>query len=80
MPASTTCSCSAWPAAAAIAFGFNTHANGLSPGLMWTPMMFGHLMVTAFWAGGLVALLLLVFPAGDPAADLAGGQPLSRTS
>jgi copper transport protein len=53
--------------AAAIAFGFNTHANGLSPGLLWTPMMFGHLMVTAFWAGGLVALLLVVFPTGDPA-------------
>jgi putative copper export protein/methionine-rich copper-binding protein CopC len=54
-------------AAAAIAFGFNTHANGLSPGLLWTPMMFSHLMVTAFWAGGLVALLLFVFPSGDPA-------------
>jgi putative copper export protein/methionine-rich copper-binding protein CopC len=51
----------------AIAFGFNTHANGLSPNLLWTPMMFGHLMVTAFWAGGLAALLLLVFPTGDPA-------------
>ena len=50
-----------------IAFGFNTHANGLSPNLLWTPMMFGHLMVTAFWAGGLAALLLLVFPTGDPA-------------
>ena len=53
-------------AAAAIAFGFNTHANGLSPGPVWTAMMFGHLMVTAFWAGGLVALLLVVFPTGDP--------------
>jgi copper transport protein len=54
-------------AGAAIAFGFNTHANGLSPNLLWTPMMFGHLMVTAFWAGGLVALLLIVFPTKDPA-------------
>jgi len=53
-------------AAAAIAFGFNTHANGLSPGPLWTAMMFGHVMVTAFWAGGLVALLLIVFPGGDP--------------
>jgi methionine-rich copper-binding protein CopC/putative copper export protein len=52
--------------AAAIAFGFNTHANGLSPGPVWTAMMFGHLMVTAFWAGGLVALLLVVFPSKDP--------------
>jgi len=52
--------------AAAIAFGFNTHANGLSPGPVWTAMMFGHLMVTAFWAGGLVALLLVVFPGRDP--------------
>jgi putative copper export protein len=52
--------------AAAIAFGFNTHANGLSPGPVWTAMMFGHLMLTAFWAGGLVALLLVVFPTGDP--------------
>jgi putative copper export protein len=54
-------------AAAAIAFGFNTHANGLSPGVVWTSMMFGHLMVTAFWSGGLVALLVLVFPSNDPA-------------
>jgi putative copper export protein/methionine-rich copper-binding protein CopC len=54
-------------AGVAIAFGFNTHANGLSPNLLWTPMMFGHLMVTAFWAGGLAALLLIVFPTGDPA-------------
>ena len=53
-------------AAAAIAFGFNTHANGLSPAVMWTAMMFGHLMLTAFWAGGLVALLFLVFPSNDP--------------
>src|SRR5581483_4429215 len=45
---------------------FNTHANGLSPGPLWTAMMFGHVMVTAFWAGGLVALLLIVFPSGDP--------------
>src|SRR5437660_1027313 len=52
--------------AAAIAFGFNTHANGLSPGPLWTAMMFGHLMLTAFWAGGLVALLIVVFPTGDP--------------
>jgi copper transport protein len=52
--------------AAAIAFGFNTHANGLSPGPVWTAMMFGHLMLTAFWAGGLVALLIVVFPTGDP--------------
>jgi putative copper export protein/methionine-rich copper-binding protein CopC len=52
--------------AAAIAFGFNTHANGLSPGPVWTAMMFSHLMVTAFWAGGLVALLIVVFPTGDP--------------
>jgi putative copper export protein/methionine-rich copper-binding protein CopC len=51
--------------AAAIAFGFNTHANGLSPGVLWTAMMFGHLMVTAFWAGGLAALLLIVFPTHD---------------
>ncbi|MEW6476819.1 MAG: copper resistance protein CopC [Actinomycetota bacterium] len=53
-------------AGVAIAFGFNTHANGISPNLVWLPMMFGHLMVTAFWAGGLVALLLIVFPSNDP--------------
>lgn len=54
-------------AAVAVAFGFNTHAIGESPRLVWGFMMWGHLMVTALWAGGLVALLLLVFPTGDPA-------------
>lgn len=50
----------------AVAFGLNTHAGGQSPGLMWGAMMLGHLLVTAFWAGGLVALLLLVFPSQEP--------------
>jgi copper transport protein len=54
-------------AAVAVAFGYNTHAIGESPRLVWGFMMWGHLMVTALWAGGLVALLLLVFPTGDPA-------------
>ncbi|MGH8973312.1 MAG: CopD family protein, partial [Acidimicrobiia bacterium] len=54
-------------AAAAVAFGYNTHAIGESPRLVWGLMMWGHLMVTALWAGGLVALLLLVFPTRDPA-------------
>ncbi|MGH9001030.1 MAG: copper resistance CopC/CopD family protein, partial [Acidimicrobiia bacterium] len=52
-------------ASIAVAFGLNTHTAGESPGLLWGAMMFGHIMVTAFWAGGLVALLLLVFPTGD---------------
>ncbi len=52
--------------AAAVAFGFNTHAVGLRPGLVWGSMMWGHILLTAFWAGGLVALLLLVFPSRDP--------------
>lgn len=53
-------------ASAAVAFGYNTHASGQSPEWIWNSMMWGHIMVTAFWAGGLVALLLLVFPTGDP--------------
>jgi putative copper export protein len=50
----------------AVAFGLNTHAGGQSPGLVWGAMMLGHILVTAFWAGGLVALLLLVFPRREP--------------
>jgi putative copper export protein/methionine-rich copper-binding protein CopC len=47
------------------AFVFNTHAFSAGSRWIWGTMMWGHVMVTAFWAGGLVALLLLVFPSGD---------------
>src|SRR4029077_18558231 len=37
------------------------------PSWMYIPVMAGHILLTAFWAGGLFALLVLVFPMGDPA-------------
>jgi copper transport protein len=47
------------------AFVFNTHAFSAGSRWIWGTMMWGHVMVTAFWAGGLVALLMLVFPSDD---------------
>jgi putative copper export protein len=33
--------------------------------LLYIPLMASHILLTAFWAGGLLALLLVVFPGGD---------------
>lgn len=48
------------------AFVLSTHARGISPAWVFLPMMWGHVLLTAFWAGGLLALLLVVFPGRDP--------------
>ena len=50
------------------AFVLNTHAQSATPTWLYSGMMWGHVLVTAFWAGGLMAILLVVFPARDPAA------------
>lgn len=50
------------------AFVLNTHARSATPIFVFTPLMWSHVLLTAFWAGGLLALLLLVFPSRDPEA------------
>lgn len=60
------------------AFVLNTHARSATPILIFTPLMWSHVLVTAFWAGGLLALLLLVFPSRDPEAVWAAVGRFSR--
>jgi putative copper export protein len=52
--------------AATGAFVFTTHALSATPRVLFEFFMLGHLLLTAFWAGGLLALLLLVFPTRPP--------------
>ena len=57
------------PLAVALAGAFvaGTHVGTGSVGAEWLyiPMMGAHILLTAFWAGGLLALLLVVFPGAD---------------
>ena len=53
--------------AAAFVAGTHVGTGSASPSWLYVPMMMGHLLLTALWAGGLVALLLVVFPSRDPA-------------
>lgn len=53
--------------AAAFVAGTHVGTGSASPSWVYVPMMMGHLLLTALWAGGLVALLLVVFPSKDPA-------------
>lgn len=50
------------------AFVLNTHARSATPTVIFGLLMWSHVLVTAFWAGGLLALLLLVFPSRDSEA------------
>lgn len=52
-----------------VAFVAGTHAGtgSASPSLVYIPMMAVHVVLGALWAGGLIALLLVVFPSGDAA-------------
>jgi copper transport protein len=63
-----------------VAFVAGTHVGTGSAGPAWlyVPMMLGHILLTAFWAGGLVALLLVVFPTRDPAEIWAAVSRFSR--
>ncbi|HEY2705161.1 MAG TPA: CopD family protein, partial [Candidatus Dormibacteraeota bacterium] len=51
---------------AAFVAGTHVGTGSASPGWLYVPMMLAHVLLTAFWAGGLVALLLVVFPSGEP--------------
>lgn len=57
--------------ALALAGGFvaGTHVGtgSASPELLYIPLMMFHILLTSFWAGGLMALVLVVFPGGDAA-------------
>ncbi len=52
--------------AAAFVAGTHVGTGSASPQWLYIPMMLGHVLLTAFWAGGLMALLVLVFPTRDP--------------
>jgi putative copper export protein/methionine-rich copper-binding protein CopC len=53
--------------AAAFVAGTHVGTGSATPALLYIPMMASHILLTAFWAGGLLALLLVVFPGGDAA-------------
>ncbi len=52
-----------------VAFVAGTHAGtgSATPSLVYAPMMAVHVVLGALWAGGLIALLLVVFPSRDAA-------------
>jgi putative copper export protein len=52
--------------AAAFVSGTHVGTGSADPSLLYIPMMMGHILLTALWAGGLFALLVLVFPIGEP--------------
>ncbi|HEY2703623.1 MAG TPA: CopD family protein [Candidatus Dormibacteraeota bacterium] len=64
--------------AAAFVAGTHVGTGSAGPGWLYIPMMMGHVLLTAFWAGGLVALLLVVFPSRDPARIWAAVSRYSR--
>ena len=64
--------------AAAFVAGTHVGTGSASPSWLYVPMMMGHLLLTALWAGGLVALLLVVFPSRDPALIWAAVNRFSR--
>ena len=53
--------------AGAFVAGTHVGTGSATPAGVYIPLMMLHILVTAFWAGGLLALLLVVFPGGDPA-------------
>ena len=53
--------------AGAFVAGTHVGTGSATPAVVYIPLMMAHILLTAFWAGGLMALLLVVFPGGDPA-------------
>ncbi len=53
--------------AGAFVAGTHVGTGSASPEWLYIPMMMSHILLTAFWAGGLLALLVVVFPGGDAA-------------
>ena len=52
--------------AAAFVAGTHVGTGSVGPGWVYIPLMAAHVALTAFWAGGLLAILLVVFPSRDP--------------
>lgn len=52
--------------AAAFVAGTHVGTGSATPGWLYIPMMLGHVLLTSFWAGGLLALVAVVFPSRDP--------------
>ena len=67
-------------AALACVFVAGTHVGtgSAGPGWLFIPLMAIHVALTAFWAGGLLAILLVVFPSRDPARIWAAISRFSR--
>jgi putative copper export protein/methionine-rich copper-binding protein CopC len=53
--------------AGAFVAGTHVGTGSATPAVLYIPLMMSHILLTAFWAGGLLALLLVVFPGGDSA-------------
>jgi len=53
--------------AAAFVAGTHVGTGSIGPEWIYIPMMAAHILLTAFWAGGLLAILLVVFPSRDEA-------------
>ncbi|HEX3605241.1 MAG TPA: CopD family protein [Candidatus Dormibacteraeota bacterium] len=52
---------------AAFVAGTHVGTGSATPALAYIPLMALHILLTATWAGGLIALLLVVIPGGDTA-------------
>jgi putative copper export protein len=64
--------------AGAFVAGTHVGTGSVGPEWLYIPMMAAHILLTAFWAGGLLALLLVVFPSHDPAEIWAAAGRFSR--
>jgi copper transport protein len=64
--------------AGAFVAGTHVGTGSIDPQWLYIPMMTAHILLTAFWAGGLLAILLVVFPSRDPAQIWAVVSRFSR--
>jgi putative copper export protein len=64
--------------AGAFVAGTHVGTGSVGPGWVYVPMMAAHIVLTAFWAGGLLAILLVVFPSRDPVQIWAAVTRFSR--
>ena len=63
---------------AAFVAGTHVGTGSASPQWLYIPMMAAHILLGALWVGGLLALLILVFPSGDPVQIWAAVSRFSR--
>jgi copper transport protein len=53
--------------AGAFVAGTHVGTGSATPAAVYIPLMMLHILLTAFWAGGLIALVLVIVPGGDTA-------------